>query len=426
MTPSSIKPDSREMIGGQLKVLVLVLFMAACLRLWGAFENPNYFEDEPLHVPSAISLGTYGTTTSMSWIHPPLSGLILYGTINLFGNTPYGWRSANVFFGTASVLLMYLIGLRLYPGGSIPIIASSLLALDPFHAYFSRTTFMEVPASFFFLLYLYFMVEYSERGRRTLPLAGIALGLTMATKAYFVLAIPLVAGYAFYRAQQDGNRITVLCADFGVTLVLLPAAVLLLSYFQWFGRGYTLPEFVQMNFDAIRTLQSYKAEEFLNRSYIEAGGKPWEWFLKPLIFGAQQLLPDEDKGRFLLEINNPPFRLLVIPSLLAICIHAWKKRAVRELLVPLLFASCYLLFLLVRRPMFSYSALVVLPFAYLAVAHAVELFARWCGRERPVRACFLCAVAAWGLYVFPLISARLVPLCLYRPLLGIAKIVERF
>lgn len=405
------------------RALACILVLAACFRLWGTFENPSKTEDEPLHVPSAISLGTYGTTTSMSWIHPPLSGLMLFGSISILGDNPYGWRINDVLFGTASVVLVYLIALRLFPGGAIPLIAAALLALDPFHAYFSRTTFVEIPATFFFLLYLYLMLEHCERGRRTLPLAGIALGLTIATKAYFVLAIPLVAGYALYTARRRGEPVGLLFGDYLVTHLLLPGSILLFSYVRWFGRGFTLPEFVRMNLDAVRTLRSYRIEEFLDRALLDAGGRPWEWFLEPIVFGRRELLGDGSMGRFVLEINNPPFRLLVIPALVLVGFHAWKERSARELLVPLLFAAVYALFLGAGRPMFSYSALTVLPFAYLALARAVVLAGGWVRRENQIVVAFLGCVVLWGIYTFPLISARPVPVALYRPLLAITTIV---
>ena len=268
-------------------VLILVLVLGAFFRLWGTFEIPTYIEDEAIHVPSAINLGLYGTTAKFNGYQPPLSGEILYGTIKLLGDNPYGWRMSNAVLGTASIGLTYLVAEVLFPGTAVSVIAAALLAFDPFHAYCSRTSFMEIPATFFFLLYLYLMLAYSERSRRTLPWAGIAMGLTVATKGYFVFAIPLVALYAFYRAKMRGEKPLVLCYDFSVSLVLLPIAVYLLSYTPWFGRGYSLQEFIQRQLDAYRMLQSYTTETFVNLWYVNAGGSPWGWFLKPWIQGFE-------------------------------------------------------------------------------------------------------------------------------------------
>ena len=114
--------------------------------------------------------------------------------------------------------------------------------------------------------------------------------------------------------------------------------------------------------------------------------------------------------------------MLLIPSLIAVLYFARKQRESKEMLFPLLFLSCYLLILLVKRPMFGYSALVLLPLAYLTVARATALFAQWCGKERIVYTSVFSASMLCGLYAFPLISERLVPLSLYRPILAITHI----
>jgi len=405
------------------KPALLILVLAAVLRLWGTFGLETYIEDERLHASTAISLGTYGTTAEWAWQHPQLSGLIMYDTIRLFGDGPVGWRISNVFFGTASVALLFLIGRLLYPGSAVPLLAMSLLALDPHHIYLSRATFVEIPATFFFLLYLCFLLEYTENRRGTLPLAGLAMGLTIATKAYFVFAIPLAVIYAVFRVRQREGLTRRVLADVSVSLLLLPASVYLLSWFWWFGRGYTLPEFVQMKIDSVRALTTLTG--FQEMEYLTAGGKPWEWFLKPLIWGHERLM-GSGEGLFLLQTNNPPFRLLVLPSLLAVSVYGWKKRSVQDLLAPSLFLGCYLLILMAHRPMFSYSVTGMIPFAYLALARAVSLGAEKVHKQKLVYACFLSAVLIWGIYMFPLVTARLVPLAPYRPILSFVRFMGSF
>ncbi len=408
------------------KLALFILILAAVCRLAGTFELKEKIEDEVLHVSYAESLCTYGTTNDWSWHHPQLSGLIMYGTIRLFGDNPIGWRSSNVFFGTASVALIFLIGRLLYPGTAVPLITASLLAFDPHHIYLSRTSFVEIPVTFFFLLYLFLLLEYTENRRKTLPLAGIAMGLTMGTKAYFAFAIPLVLVYALYRLRHRGQLTSRVLVDFGVALLMLPFAVYLLSYFQWFSRGYTLYEFVQMKMDSIWALRELTIENFShNRDYLEAGGKPWEWFIKPMFWGHQRLLNNEE-GIFLLQSNNPPFRLLVLPALFSAFVYAWRRRLPQELLAPVLFGCCYLLIIAAQRPMFSYSSAVMIPFGYLMVARAVTISAIKLNRERLIYGSFLSAILIWGAYMFPVVSAHLVPLAPFRPILSILRFLGNF
>lgn len=405
-----------------VKIFMVVLVAATVLRFWATFDYRQHFEDEGIHVPSAISMGTYGTTKSLDWTHPQLSGVILYATISVFGDNPYGWRIRNVVFGTVSVLLVYLIAQQLYPLSMVPLLAAALLALDPFHIYFSRTTFMEIQVVFFFLLYLYFMLEYSERGRRTLPLAGVMMGLTMATKAYYAAAFPLVAAFAFYRLWKRGESPRILCADFIVNLLMLPGAVYVFSYFLWFGRGYTFSEFIRMRLDAFVQNQHYTAGIYTYGWYLKAGGAPWEWFLKPFVFG-HRIFSDGETGRFLLEINNPLFRLMVLPAVCLSAFCAWQKRSERELLVPALFVACYALILLVNRPMFSYSSLVLLPFAYLALSKAFVSLAQRYNKEKPAAIVLLVCLFISGCYLFPLVAGFSIPTGVYQPVLSLAKII---
>lgn len=402
--------------------LVALLLVAALLRGWGAYEIERPMDDEALQIGNAISLGAWGTTSYSHWAHPPLNGLLLYGSVSLLGDNPRGWRTNNILFGTASVLLLYLVGASLFPGTAVPLLGAALLALDPFHIYNSRTTFTEVPVTFFFLLFLHFMLEFAEKGRPRLGGAGLAAGLTIATKGYFAVAIPLVVAYGFYRAVRRGERAATVAADFASALLLLPVAVYLLSYVLWFGRGYSLLEFAQMQIDAVRSMQSFRMEEFMHRAWLDAGGTPLDWFTRPILFG-RSFGAEPGSIRYLLEINNFPFRVLSLPALALTAAHAWRRRSVPEALPAALFLACYALFLGVDRPMFSYSATVALPFAYLAVARVVELLSERVSNPSVVRGAFLALVLIWGLYVFPLATARTVPRALYEPILPLVRIL---
>lgn len=407
------------------KLIVIILLLATVLRFWGAFDLQEFVEDEVLHVTYAKSIGTHGTTTDWSWQHPQLSGLIVYGTIRIFGDNPVGWRISNIAFGSISVALVFLIGRLLYPGTLVPLLAASLLAMDPHHIFLSRTTFVEIPVTFFFLLYLYLLLSWVEQKHATLPLAGIAMGLTIGTKAYFFFALPITICYALWRRHQQGDLNRQALSDMAASLLLLPGAVYLLTYWQWFSRGYTLPEFVQMKRDAIWALRNMNLGNFINKAYLEAGGGPSEWFVKPLFWGHQRLL-SPGEGIFLLQTNNPPFRLLVLPAWCASIFVAWRHKLAQEMLAPALFFSCYLLILLASRPMFSYSSAVLLPGAYLVLARAITICASRYKKANLLYAAFLGGVMVWGLYLFPLVSARQVHLATFRPILALVRYLGDF
>lgn len=403
-----------------MKIITIILVLAVFFRIFDAFNDSRYIDDEEIHVRSAVEMAQYGISSDQQWQFPPLSSIILYSSITLFGDTPLGRRIGNIVFGSITVLLLYLVGLRLYKNCYIAWIAATLLASDPFHAYFSRNSHMEISATFFFLLFLYLVLEFTERAKNTLLFAGIALGFTIATKAYFVFSIPLVIAFAILRTQNYRKLDFKSLQYLFLTLVLLPVSLYLISYFHWFGRGYTLTDFFQMKTDSIRHLQEMTIDKFPNWKMLSASGKPWEWFVKPLVYG-EIIYSDEQTGKFLLTINNPPFRLLVIPSIIFLTVYSWRNKSFHELFLPLLFITSYTLFFIVRRPMFGYSSIVVLPFAYLAVARTIVQIASWCQRDKLILIGFTFLTLFWGVYTFPLYSERSVRLSFYKPILSICK-----
>jgi 4-amino-4-deoxy-L-arabinose transferase-like glycosyltransferase len=391
-------------------------------RFWGTFDYQGQEGDEQSFLALSKNLVTYGVG---DWKYAPLPDLILASTVKLFGDNPVGWRISGILFSIAAIVMVYLIARLLYPKSSVPLLAASLLAFDPFNIHFSRTITQEMPVIFFFLLFLYFILEYTEKNSHTLTFAGVALGLTISTKIYFFFAIPIVIIYAIYRELQRRGKtgVSIVCVEFVTKLLLLPLSIYLLSHILWFGRGHTLPELFQLKSDAYWIFSHNFT--FKNAQILIQGGKPWEWFLKPFSFG-HQLSPDGQYARFAIQINNPLFRIMVLPALIIALFHAAKTRRIQEFIAPALFVSCYTLFFLAVRPMNSYSALVLLPFAYLALARTVFILATKYDRETEVTILFLCAIFISGFYLFPISSGFLVPVDLYKPILSITNVTKVF
>jgi dolichyl-phosphate-mannose--protein O-mannosyl transferase len=402
------------------KLFIVVFICAAVLRMWGVFDQYNLIGDEIIDIPSAKAYFENGVG---NWRYPYLKSIIYVFDIKAFGDNPVGWRIDNIVFGILSILLVYLITQQIYKKHTISLVAASLLAFDPFHIHFSRAGTMEIPVLFFFLMFLYLMLEQSVNHRNTLLWAGIALGLTIATKAYFIFAIPFIGGYGLYCAVKKANeRKMSVCLEFFVMLVLLPLSIYLMVHFLWFARGHTLGEFLLLKSDSISTHNVYT---FVNADILQQGGKPWEWFVKPFSFG-HQLSQDGQYGRFALQINNPLFRIMVLPAALFVSWCAVTGRNFRHLLAPLLFISCYLLFFISKRPFNSYSALVLLPFAYMMVAQAVSLLSRRYHCELEITTAFMFVIVAWGCYLFPVSTGFQVPIELYRSLIEFSAITRVF
>ncbi len=404
--------------------ILMIFALAFLLRFWGAFEYKGQFMDEGIHVPSAISYGEFGVpeTGDIIWTHPPLGHLTLYGTIKLFGDNAYGWRMRNIALGTLTVVFMFLVARQLFPGTRVPLLASTMLSVDPFHIFFSRSTFTEIPTACFFLMFLFFIIAYLQTGRDYHIPAGIFLGLTIATKSYYPLATICVISLV---ASQRRQRLTPLLhwAYLAATLLLIPSIVYLLTYLPWLKNGHSLSELIQMRVDAFVVLQSYTIDNFAKAADLLRAGSPWEWFVKPFS-GGFSFVNDGVWGRFILEINSPPIRMITLPALGMSLWLARHERRWQLFVIPTIFVSTYILFLLIKRPMFSYSAVVLLPYAYLMIAFCLDAVLEKLKDNARLFKITITMIFMWGIYLFPLVSAREVPIWLYKPVLSSTRFLS--
>jgi hypothetical protein len=117
--------------------------------------------------------------------------------MKIFGDRPFGWRFFGAFFGTLSVLIMYLLALRLWRSPRLAAIAATLLALDGLWFVQARVAMLDIYMSVFVLAGVWMLVvdrdetEPGHTGFRWWRIgAGAMFGLAIATKW---AALPFVA-----------------------------------------------------------------------------------------------------------------------------------------------------------------------------------------------------------------------------------------
>ena len=199
---------------------------------------------------------------------------------------------------------------------------------------------------------------------------------------------------------------------------LLPAAIYVLTFYPWFGRGYSLPEFFQMQPDAYNKLQNQPLEEFANAFFRTTPSSPWEWFVNPLMSGVE-VSSRGVWGKFFIFMSNAPFWLLTIPAVFYASFRSWKDRDWRLVFVVLLFLSLYLQFVFVDRPIFLYSAVVVLPFVYLLVANFLRgILGTFFRSTLWSYGALLTGICLWGSHLYPLVTSKYVPVFPYKPLVN--------
>jgi YYY domain-containing protein len=183
--------------GRTLLLLCLILAAAALLRFTGiGWGLPSWFHpDERAIVMNASSLSA--ADMNPHWF--PYGSLPLYLLKGMMTALPLLGarglepvligRALSAAFGTATVLLLFLLARRLF-GTTTGLLAAAFLAVAATHVQNSHYYTVDVPLTFFVLLSLFGAIGLAESGGwRHAVLAGAGFGLAAATK---VSALPLV------------------------------------------------------------------------------------------------------------------------------------------------------------------------------------------------------------------------------------------
>ena len=407
------------------KYLWLSLVAVALLvRIWGIGQFQHHLGDEAIHVPAAETYHQSGHANPDHYCHPPLKYILLYGSMQLFGNNPYGWRMRNVLFGALTILVLFLIGSELFPDRRIGFLAAALLALDPLHILLSRSTFDEIPAALFFLTGLYCLIRYLKNGSNSFLLsAGLFLGLAVSVKWYFIPAILVMVLFTLWYRAGEGHRSWRAAADAVSALMLLPLTVYLLVFTAWFGRGYSLLDFAEMQRDAYQELQSVQLQGL--NGIFASSGSPVSWFVKPIMFGLT--FPESGTAkRFIMFFNDPPVWMLTLPAMLYAGYRAGKGWMRMLLLVPLLFFAVYGQFLFFKRPILLYSAITCLPLSFLVIAAVAVALIDRTRHAASAYAFLLAGLLIWGAYLYPLTAGWAVPDSFYAGFLASGKFLRPF
>lgn len=175
-------------------------------------------------------------------IHPPFYYTLLHFWIALLGSDAVAVRLLSVFVGTLTVPLLYVIGRRLVDG-RVGILASLVMAIAPFHVYYSQEVRMYGLVTLLGLLSVYFVLllletrETASRGRQILLWVGyVAITLAALYTQYYAAFIPLfqtifVIGY-FVLSQLKRSQRGISPASLLVGW-LIAQGVLFLLYAPW-------------------------------------------------------------------------------------------------------------------------------------------------------------------------------------------------
>jgi len=259
MLQSASMLERRSFYWPAATTLFLILVLAGLLRFWGidyGLPHPTSRPDEERIVGRAFAILSTGTFHPGDFTYPGLlkylNALALafyYGVGKFIGHyqelfdfqfeavvTHPGLlyricRSVSALLGVGSVGATYLLARQAYRSRSIGLVAAATLASCYLHVRDSHFATVDVAATFFVILSLFFAVKVTEGYRtRHFALAGLFAGLAAATKynagavILGLLAACLPALVGFKRQQDSPSRTKIL------RQVMLAGALMALTF----------------------------------------------------------------------------------------------------------------------------------------------------------------------------------------------------
>lgn len=179
--------------------LISIICVAFFLRFWDIGWN-GFNGDESIYSGQAASmLGVQEFLDDFSLFraHPILLQSLVSIAFAIFGIYDTVARTVPVIFGSLTVFVTYLVAKQLFDK-KIGLISCLILALLPFHIVFSRQVLVDVPLSFFVILFLYFIVKYRMTEHSIYSyLTGVSCGLGFISKEVGIITLPIFLVYTF-------------------------------------------------------------------------------------------------------------------------------------------------------------------------------------------------------------------------------------
>ncbi|MEE8173762.1 MAG: glycosyltransferase family 39 protein [Dehalococcoidia bacterium] len=316
--------------------------------------------DEQHYVPDAKSI-IEGEGT-LRGEHPPLAKLFISLGIRIFGDNAFGWRFFSVLFGTASLVLFYLICRQLSLSQRVTLLATSLLAFENLTFIQASVAMLDVYSLTFmllsFLLYL--------KGRYLV--SGMSVGLATLAKLSGGAAVLVIALHWLVTRRKILQGLVFSVAALASFFLLMPLFDLVVF------RHLVSP------FARLRTMIDLTGSLTFADTTTGIPSRPWEW-----IIGPPQSVDYWYTPRYVGEISFTIWAL-IIPAMLYAALRAVKGVAF-SWFVLCWFAGTYLVWiplnLITDRLTFVFYFYPTVGAISIALALGLsDLWDRWRGKGR--------------------------------------------
>lgn len=399
--------------------ITIITAFGLLLRLWNLNKPKGYIFDEIYYAKNANSLITNGVELNSAnqaefVVHPPLGKWLIGIGIKLFGNNEFGWRISAAIIGTASIILIYLVALKLFDSILLASLASAFLALDGLNLVMSRVALLDIFLMFFVLLAAYFLLGNQYW------LSAISIGAATGVKwsGAYLIPVFLLISINFVRSGLI-KQLVIRFTQF----ILTPILIYLTTWLGWiftdkgWDRNWAQSQSDSFIPDLVRNLWHYHSEILnfhtgLNDKHSYSAN-PWSWLIlgRPTSFYYQT--PTNcgatSCAQEILAIGTPLLWWAATISL-AVTFGFWLKQ--RDQISSFILtgvAVTYLpWFLFQNRTMFSFYAVTISPFLILALVYMISKLMQ-SGVKRELIYIFVFVIFINFIYFLPIFTGLEIP-----------------
>jgi dolichyl-phosphate-mannose--protein O-mannosyl transferase len=399
--------------------ITIITAFGLLLRLWNLHKPKGYIFDEIYYAKNANSLITNGVELNSAnqaefVVHPPLGKWLIGIGIKLFGNNEFGWRISAAIIGTASIILIYLVALKLFDSILLASLASAFLALDGLNLVMSRVALLDIFLMFFVLLAAYFLLSNQYW------LSAISIGAATGVKwsGAYLIPIFLLISINFVRSGLI-KQLVIRFTQF----ILTPILIYLTTWLGWiftdkgWDRNWAQSQSDSFIPDLVRNLWHYHSEILnfhtgLNDKHSYSAN-PWSWLIlgRPTSFYYQT--PTNcgatSCAQEILAIGTPLLWWAATISL-AVTVGFWLKQ--RDQISSFILtgvAVTYLpWFFFQNRTMFSFYAVTISPFLILALVYMISKLMQ-SGVKRELIYIFVFVIFINFIYFLPIFTGLEIP-----------------
>ncbi len=368
-----------------LLFIILLTVFSFLLRLNRYTQPRHYYFDEVYHAVTAKAYADNNPAaydpfapapmegTAYEWLHPPLAKLIQAGSIKIFGDNPVGWRTPSLIIGTAIIPAVFLLAYLLF-GPMAAIFASTVIAFENLTFAMSRIAMNDVFITFFTICAFIFMARYLKKSSRiNLVSTALFLGLAVSSKwtGFYTIGVIflIILIFQFKTKRLSFNLLL---------LIVIPFAIYLLSYGQFWLQGHTASDFINLN----KQIWWYQNRHDLVHSYgttpifcvpsgLEASKTICPWILDTR--GVYFSYEDYGNGRagYIYALGNPFIFWAGIVAISYILGKYLDEKNHKLLIIILGYFIFWIPWIFTPRLLFLYHYLPSIPF--LAVALGIAL-----------------------------------------------------